>query len=71
MDRLLYMPLQTGLFTDESALNQYRQDVMKDGRMSIGECKDLFEVQNTHGIEMNSLMELETHIVIYGTEKIT
>lgn len=55
----IYMPIQAGLFTDEPAFIQYLQDIKAEGIMSVGERKKLFEVQHTHGMEYNALMEIQ------------
>ncbi|MDR1459499.1 MAG: hypothetical protein LBI60_04730 [Bacteroidales bacterium] len=51
-----------GLFTNEPALIQYLQDVKSEGIMSIEERKKLFEIQHTHGMEMNMEIELNSSI---------
>ena len=51
------MPIQSGLFTNESAFKQYLRDVKSEGIVGFREQKKLFEIQHTHGMEMNSLIE--------------
>ena len=53
----IFLPIQIGLLTNESAFRQYLQDIKSESILSVSERKKLFDMQYTHGMEMNSLLE--------------
>lgn len=59
--------LLIGLLSNEQAFIQYLRDCNSEGILDAGERKKLFDLQHTHGMEYNALLETTIQKLKYNT----